>query len=649
MRSLPLIRTEYWNLDTTPPTPRSGATALSESLTDVENYLLPQAQNHAANLYTWGVADGLSVSAVPAQSGLTITPGVALDAAGHLIALAAHGVAIVDPTVDPHEVRNIPTVPVGLDGLVLSTAGLSGEYFVTLTWREVFRAGFGGTAPILLHAPWARLLGVAGFPDIGDQVILARVSLAATGLVTALAAAGRRLVGLPASRLELRCPRTTLTPSLRVDHVPTVELRARPDGGLDLNLLSPNGPPRPALSVEGLTGHLALAPQGGNVGIGTTAAPTQKLEVVGTVKATAFQGHGLEVTGNVGIGTTSPGAPLEIRGSGDPLFLINHTGAAGHPALWLQQDGAPKAFLWWDQANNRLNLGTPTTNPIVSLQNNGNVGIGTATPQGKLEVNGDIRAGNSDLYFTKTDHNHTGIGNAPGFAAIENAADLGALLILGRAGTANGRYVRLWDYLQVNGGMSVTNGIHATGGNQAAVTAINSDTLAGSFWGNVAILGELFKAGGGFKIDDPRDPANQYLSHSFVESPEMLNMYRGNITTDDRGEATIDLPAYFAALNRDFSYHLTVIGQMAQAAVSTEIRDNRFTVQTDRPGITVSWLVIGVRQDAWANAHRIPVEEAKPQAERGFYLHPEVYEQPATRSIMHLQYPELLQRAAPNP
>jgi hypothetical protein len=167
----------------------------------------------------------------------------------------------------------------------------------------------------------------------------------------------------------------------------------------------------------------------------------------------------VQADGRVGIGTPNPGARLEIRGSGDPLCLINHTGASGNPALWLQQEGVTKAFLWWDQTNNRLNLGTPSTNPIVSLQNSGNVGIGTATPQGKLEVNGDIRAGNSDLYFTKTNHNHTGIGNTPGFAAIENAANYGALMILGRAGTARGRYVRLWDYLQINGGMDVTGNV----------------------------------------------------------------------------------------------------------------------------------------------------------------------------------------------
>jgi hypothetical protein len=41
--------------------------------------------------------------------------------------------------------------------------------------------------------------------------------------------------------------------------------------------------------------------------------------------------------------------------------------------------------------------------------------------------------------------------------------------------------------------------------------------------------------------------------------------------------------------------------------------------------VKVSWQVTGIRQDAWANAHRIPVEELKSGKERGSYLHPELY------------------------
>ena len=143
--------------------------------------------------------------------------------------------------------------------------------------------------------------------------------------------------------------------------------------------------------MEGGTGHLALAPQGGNVGIGTT----------------------------------NPGAPLEIRGSGDPTFLINHTGAAGNPALYLQQDGATKAFLWWDQANNRLNLGTPTTNPIISLQNNGGMVLtGSATINGGLGVTGSATIGGLGV---------TGSATISGGLGVTGSATIGGLSVTGGA------------------------------------------------------------------------------------------------------------------------------------------------------------------------------------------------------------------------
>jgi len=143
--------------------------------------------------------------------------------------------------------------------------------------------------------------------------------------------------------------------------------------------------------------------------------------------------------------------------------------------------------------------------------------------------------------------------------------------------------------------------------------------------GDVNVTGNLSKGGGSFKIDDPLDPANKYLYHSFVESPDMMNVYNGNVTTDAHGLATIALPEYFEALNRDFRYQLTVIGQFAQAIVASEIHGNRFTIRTSKKGVRVSWQVTGIRQDAYANVHRIPTEVDKPLQEQGHYLHPEAF------------------------
>jgi len=44
-------------------------------------------------------------------------------------------------------------------------------------------------------------------------------------------------------------------------------------------------------------------------------------------------------------------------------------------------------------------------------------------------------------------------------------------------------------------------------------------------------------------------------------------------------------------------------------------------------------MTVGIRQDAYANKHRIPVEETKPEVERGSYLHPDVFDQPDERNV----------------
>jgi hypothetical protein len=159
----------------------------------------------------------------------------------------------------------------------------------------------------------------------------------------------------------------------------------------------------------------------------------------------------------------------------------------------------------------------------------------------------------------------------------------------------------------------------------AAVRGQSANGFAGLFVGPVRVTGPLQKAGGGFTVDHPTDPQNKYLSHSFVESPDMLNVYSGTVTTNRSGVARVRQPANVEALNRDFRYQLTVIGDFARAMVSEEIKDNAFAIRTDPGRIKVCWQVTGVRKDAWAEANRIPVEESKPKAERGRYLHPELF------------------------
>jgi len=141
---------------------------------------------------------------------------------------------------------------------------------------------------------------------------------------------------------------------------------------------------------------------------------------------------------------------------------------------------------------------------------------------------------------------------------------------------------------------------------------------------NLVVSGTISGGSKSFKIDDPLDPANKYLTHTSVESPDMMNIYTGNVTTDEHGLAVVSLPPYFEALNGDFRYELTPIGQLAQATVVREIKNNQFTIETSKPGVKVSWQVTGIRHDAYANANRARTEEDKPPQERGHYLYQEL-------------------------
>ncbi len=163
--------------------------------------------------------------------------------------------------------------------------------------------------------------------------------------------------------------------------------------------------------------------------------------------------------------------------------------------------------------------------------------------------------------------------------------------------------------------------------------------IAGYFFGNVTVGGNLSKAGGSFVIDHPTDPGSKYLYHSFVESPGMMNIYNGNAVTDSNGAATVTMPDWFDALNRDFRYQLTTLGQPAQVWVASEIANRVFTIKTDKPNLKVSWQVTGIRQDAWANAHRIPLEVEKAPADQGHYMHPELFGHQGDPSIAEMHNP----------
>jgi hypothetical protein len=171
-----------------------------------------------------------------------------------------------------------------------------------------------------------------------------------------------------------------------------------------------------------------------------------------------------------------------------------------------------------------------------------------------------------------------------------------------------------------------------------------SAAYAGVFAGPVYVGGALTKAGGGFQIDHPLQPQQRYLIHSFVEGPERMNIYRGTIKLNAKGRATVRLPQYFDAANKNPSYQLTAIGAAAPSLhIARGVEGNRFVIAGGVPGQTVSWQVAATRDDAWARKNPLRVEQLKAKADRGKYLLPAVAGKPASAGILHVS------RAKPAP
>ncbi len=199
-----------------------------------------------------------------------------------------------------------------------------------------------------------------------------------------------------------------------------------------------------------------------------------------------------------------------------------------------------------------------------------------------------------------------------------------AFVVDGKGGIGGSIATELKGGLDVKGG-----GFFSSQQGYAIWAKANGIADAALFDGKVTVTGALIKSGGGFKIDHPLYPEDKYLYHSYVESPDMMNVYNGNVTLDRKGEARVKLPAYFEALNRDFRYQLTAIGAPSpDLYVAKKVSGNSFMIAGGKPGMEVSWQVTGIRIDAYAKAHRIVSEVKKEPENQGKYIHPKELEKP---------------------
>jgi hypothetical protein len=360
----------------------------------------------------------------------------------------------------------------------------------------------------------------------------------------------------------------------------------------------------------------ASAASGATIGVHGSSASSGGTGVRGEGETgVVAQGQSL---GLDGAASDPGGQAIGVRGStgssdGAGVFAINSAASGNAFGAYAQTNSTAGTALVGDalaaSGSNRGVLARTASGSGVGLraENTGTAGLATA-----LEAIGGSSGGTTSVFQA----------NGTGSSWAIDASSAGPTGRALNARLTNNSATGAAVYAQVSAsGARAVQGVNLAGG------------LAGDFTGNVSVSGTLSKGGGSFRIDHPLDPENKYLLHSFVESPDMMNIYNGNIVTGKDGLATVELPEWFDTLNRDFRYQLTVIGQFAQAIVSRKVEGNRFEIRTSLPQVEVSWQLTGIRQDAWAEKHRIPVELDKSPQERGKFLHPEAFGQPAGKRI----------------
>ncbi len=269
--------------------------------------------------------------------------------------------------------------------------------------------------------------------------------------------------------------------------------------------------------------------------------------------------------------------------------------------------------------------------------------------------NGTSATSNTVLYV----NNYSTTGRVAYFEnASNNSSDV---LQIENEGTGRGCFIdneaSLSSYgLEINSWSNTNEGIHIDMDGSAGAAEFLADNstytlysynggsgVAAEFDGDIEVTGTINKGAVGFKIDHPINPENKFLHHSCIESPDMMNVYNGNIVLGINGEAIVELPDWFDVLNKDFRYQLTCIGGFAPVYIAEKISGNSFKIAGGTSGMEISWQITGIRQDPYANQNRIQVEVEKSEKEKGHYLHYKEYNQPIEKSIRVAKHPEVLE------
>jgi hypothetical protein len=367
-------------------------------------------------------------------------------------------------------------------------------------------------------------------------------------------------------------------------------------------------------SGRGVFGE-ATASSGNTYGMYGRASSSSGIGVFGEATATSGSTRGVvgrsSSTSGVGVfgeATATSGSVYGVQGRASSDSGIGIFGEA------TATSGSTRGILGRSSSTSGVGVlgeATATSGNTYGVYGHASSTAGVGVFGGATATSGPATGGQ---FFTRSD-NGTGVY---GYAYSTTGTNFG---VVGRSESPSGRGV-----------VGVAEA--STGTNYGVLGRTNSSANG---WG-VYANGRLGASGTkSFQIDHPLRPETHFLNHFCIEAPEPYNLYRGTVTLDANGEAWVQLPDYFEAINRDASYHLTPIGAaMPNLHVAVEIQGNRFKIAGGAPFKKVSWEVKAVRNDPWVQQYGYQTEQEKPKEYQGLYLHPELYGQPKERGVFYM-------------
>jgi hypothetical protein len=406
-------------------------------------------------------------------------------------------------------------------------------------------------------------------------------------------------------------------------------------------------------------GHATIAAQGGinmlSLGAGTTLAAQRTLTILGT--------------GNVGIGTIAPTGRLHIEHNStlsSPTLRLHETEAEFARLEFTNTNTARKwqiaGFIGSAVAADRLNFWNSAAGDILSIRGDGTVvATNPSTAPNAFALHGILSSTSPGPWCAavRGQNNGTGVhgigvwGSQEGSGYGVYGTSVSGIGVRGYASAPSGFTYGVFGESASQNGSGVFGQATATSGAAWGVVAVIYSTASNAYGvyasepsggaGHAVYASGTLAATGtkSFQIDHPLSPETHYLNHFCAEGPEPMNAYSGVVSLDSRGEAWVQLPDYFEAINRDPRYTLTPIGAaMPNLHVAVKIQNNRFKIAGGAPGKEVSWRIEAVRNDLWVQRYGYQTEQEKEDAIKGKYLSPELYGQPKERGIHYRPEPE---------